>query len=227
VPDPNLHPSLPAGERPDPPALRVAVVAEVCLYREGLAHSLSRRAETQVLGTAGDVPEALELVKSLLPDVLLLDLGTPGAADVARAAREEGVRVVALAIAESDDAVLACAEAGLAGYVARGASMDDLVRTLQAVARGELVCPPHVAGMLFRRVGSLTVGRNGAARAALTPREREIAALIDQGMSNKEISRRLRIGLSTVKNHVHSLLEKLQVSRRGAAAARLREPEPR
>jgi DNA-binding NarL/FixJ family response regulator len=207
------------------PRLGVVVVAEVCLYREGLAQSLGHRPEVEVLGTASSRDEALELVCRARPDVVLLDMATPGAADVARGAHQAlaCVKVVALAIHETEEVVLACAAAGLEGYVSRSASLDDLVGTLQAVARGELVCPPCIAGSLFRQVAALSAARGGAGHAALTPRERQIAALIDEGMSNKEISRRLRIGLSTVKNHVHNLLEKLGVSRRGAAAARLRD----
>jgi DNA-binding NarL/FixJ family response regulator len=133
--------------------------------------------------------------------------------------------VVALAITESEAGVLACAETGVAGYVTRDASMDEVVATLLAVARGELACPPAIAASLFRHVGTLSARRGEPAPDVLTPREREIVELIEQGLSNKEISRRLSIGLSTVKNHVHNLLEKLHVPRRGAAAARLREPE--
>jgi two-component system nitrate/nitrite response regulator NarL len=204
--------------------LRVAVVAEVCLYREGIANCLALRRETEVVATAGQRLDALDLLRRTHPDVLLLDLATPGAAEIVREARG-ATRVVALAITETADGVLACAESGVCGYVTRDASMEDLVRTLQAVARDELVCPPSIAASLFRHVGELASRRDGAqAPDALTPREREVVALIGQGLSNKEISRRLTIGLSTVKNHVHNVLEKLHVSRRSAAAARLRGP---
>lgn len=226
------------GARPVPAAdpaadrLRVAIVTEVCLYREGLAFSLGRRAETEVVGTAAARAESVELVRRERPDVLLLDMATDEAPRLVREVREAhaAVRVVALAIVETEEVVLRCAAAGVAGYVSRGASLDELVDTLGSVARGELVCSRTIAGSLFRRVGALTEPREDPALARLTPREREIAALIGQGLSNKEISRRLRIGLSTVKNHVHNLLEKLQVPGRTAAAARLRgleaAPEP-
>lgn len=218
--DPNAP--APATDAP----LRVAVVAEVCLYREGVAQSLARRPEAVVTDTAGCRADALELLRRAAPQVLLLDMGTPGAREVIAAARTMApqTRVVALAITESEEGVLACAEAGVAGYVTRDASIDDLLGTLLAVARGELVCPPAIAASLFRHVGTLSARRAEPAPDVLTPREREIAALIEQGLSNKEISRRLSIGLSTVKNHVHNVLEKLHVPRRGAAAARLRPP---
>jgi two-component system, NarL family, nitrate/nitrite response regulator NarL len=210
---------LPAAGAP----LRVAVVAEVCLYREGVAQSLMRRPEAVVTATAGCRADALELLRHGAPQVLLLDLGIAGAGDVIAAARTLApeTRIVALAITESEEGVLACAEAGVAGYLTRDASMDDLLGTLLSVARGELVCPPAIAASLFRHVGTLSARRAEPAPDVLTPREREIAALIRLGMSNKEISRRLSIGLSTVKNHVHNVLEKLHVPRRGAAAARM------
>lgn len=209
--------------------LRLILVADVCLYREGLAHSLALRADAHVLGTAADGPAALELVRRHGGALVLLDMVTPGAPGIARDVRDADslARVVALAVDECHDQVLACAEAGLAGYVPRTATMEELIETLQRVARGELVCPPSITGSLFRRVGALAGRPEPPASAPappphLTPRECEIVALIDQGLSNKEISRRLRIGPSTVKNHIHNLLEKLHVSRRGAAAARMR-----
>lgn len=224
VSTPPHDPTVPVPATDTP--LRVAVVAEVCLYREGVAQSLARRSEAVVTDTAGCRAEALELLRRAAPQVLLLDMGTPGAREVIAAARALApeTRVVALAITESEEGVLACAEAGVAGYVTRNASVDDLLGTLLAVARGELVCPPAIAASLFRHVGTLSARRAEPAPDVLTPREREIAELIEQGLSNKEISRRLSIGLSTVKNHVHNLLEKLHVPRRGAAAARMRPP---
>jgi DNA-binding NarL/FixJ family response regulator len=204
----------------------VVVATEVCLYREGLALSLERRGAAEIAAMTASPGETVERVVACRPDVVLLDMAMSGASAVVRRVREAvpPVQVVALAIAETEEVVVACAEAGVAGYVPRDASMDDLVRTLRAVARGELECPSRIAASLFRRVGALA-GRHPEPEGAhaLTPREREIVALIDRGCSNKEIARRLDIGLSTVKNHVHNLLEKLGVARRSAAAARVRE----
>jgi DNA-binding NarL/FixJ family response regulator len=203
----------------------VAVATDVCLYREGLANCLSRRPETEVVATAGRLADALDLLRCAHPDVLLLDLALAGSVEVVHAARatRPETRVVALAISDTEQGVLACAEAGVWGYVTRDASVDDLMGMMLAVARGELLCGPTIAASLFRHVGELAARRGDPADAAtLTPREREVLGLVGEGLSNKEISRRLSIGLSTVKNHVHNLLEKLHVSRRGAAAARLR-----
>ena len=218
--------AAPPGEATSSPLPRVVVAAEVCLYREGLALSLERRGAAEVAALASSPGETVERVMACRPDVVLLDMAMCGAAGVVRRVREAvpPVQVVALAIAETEEVVVACAEAGVAGYVPRDASMDDLVRTLRTVARGELELPSHIAASLFRRVGALAVRRPEPEPAhTLTPREREIVALIDRGCSNKEIARRLDIELSTVKNHVHNLLEKLGVARRSAAAARVRE----
>jgi len=101
--------------------------------------------------------------------------------------------------------------------------MDDLVNTIHSVARGELLCSPRIAATLFRALHAQGSRPDGDRLAlTLTAREREIAPLIDRGLSNKEIAAQLRIEVATVKNHVHNLLEKLQVASRGEAAARLR-----
>ena len=119
---------------------------------------------------------------------------------------------------------LACAEAGVAAFVTRDTSLDGLTATLECVAQGGARCSPRATAALLRRLASLADGRPPATRGAqLTPREREILTLIDQGRSNKQIARQLQIQLATVKNPVHSVLEKLQVERRGAAAAAMRE----
>src|SRR5262245_28521015 len=138
------------------------------------------------------------------------------------AARAPLVKIVALAVREDEQDLVTCAAAGVAGYVTRGASVDDLIQALDGVARGELLCSPQTAATLWRRLAAFARG-DGAGEHAnlLTPREREIGTLLEAGLSNKEIAVRLGIEVATVKNHVHNVLEKLQVHRRAQAAARL------
>jgi two-component system, NarL family, nitrate/nitrite response regulator NarL len=218
-PVPDAGPSSPSPAA----ALRVVLGTGVRLYREGLTMSLERRPETVVVGSAQSAAEVLHLSRTRAADVVLLDLDLPGAERVVSRVRAErpALKVVALAVAETEESVVACARAGVAGYVDRGASIDDLIRTLGAVARDELPCSAAMAGMLFRRIGALARDPAAVEPEGLTGREQQILSLIDQGLSNKEIARRLHIGLSTVKNHVHNLLTKLGVARRGAAAALL------
>ena len=121
--------------------------------------------------------------------------------------------------------MLPLAEAGIAGWVTREASVDDLRATVASAAAGEAVFSPRLAASLLRRVAALASERRvGAQATPLTRRQREILALIDEGLSNKEIARRLSIEVATVKNHVHNILEKLEVTRRAEAAALVREP---
>jgi DNA-binding NarL/FixJ family response regulator len=205
--------------------VRVLIAAEIRLYREGLADMLRQEPGVEIVGTASGADEAVRTLRALSPDVVLVDLGSLDNAWVVRAlaAAVPGTRVVALSVPNTEPDLLACAEAGLAGYVTRDGSIEDVVAAVEAAARGEVLCSPRMAATLFQRVATLALERSPAAiESRLTHRELQILDLIDQGMSNKEIARRLMIELSTVKNHVHNILEKLQVRRRTEAAARAR-----
>ena len=209
------------------PDVRTVVAASVRLYRDGISLSLERRPGVRVVGVAADAAATLAAVAQGAPDVVLLDVSMEGALGLVRAvhaARPEA-RVVAFAVDdEHEDAVLACVEAGVAGWVGRDGSMDDLVRAVVSAARGELVCSARVAALLSRRVAALAGQRHGAPPVAqLTPRETEIGELISRGLSNKHIARTLSLRLATVKNHVHNILEKLNVRTRGEAGALLRD----
>jgi DNA-binding NarL/FixJ family response regulator len=155
-------------------------------------------------------------------------------------------RVVAFGVKETDEEILALAAAGTAGYVCNSAESSDVVRVLEQVMCDELSCSPRAAASLYRRVAALSRGDtdpvinisvsgnvsghgndsgdgNGHARGVpLSRRELQIARLIDCGLTNKQIGRELGIEAATVKNHVHNLCEKLDVHRRGEAAARIR-----
>lgn len=204
--------------------LRVFIVAAARLYQDGLAYALRRRPWIEVVGTTSSAETAAEL-SGLHVDVVLVDaLGTDaGAAIRAIRRRVGGVKVVALAVTEREEELIELAEAGADGFVTRDGSLDDLLAALENVGRGEAFCPPQFVGALLRRV-ALLASEHSASRPVrrLTPREREIVALIGEGLSNKEIAARLTIEVATVKNHVHNILEKLDVRRRGEAVARVR-----
>ena len=204
--------------------VRVAIIAEIRLYREGLAELLAG-AGIEVAGSAAGADVGLECLRTSRPDVALVDMAMPGWRMIPNALTMAvpETRIVALGVLETEPHVLACAEAGVAGYVPRDASAADLVDTLDGVVRGEVVCPPEIIGSLFRRVGALALERRPAlAVHRLTARELEVVDLIDEGLSNKQIARRLSIESSTVKNHVHNVLDKLEVHRREEAAAWVR-----
>src|SRR6478672_10443654 len=203
---------------------RVLVVAEIRLFREGLAEMLRAEPEIEVVATAAGADEAVRALRELAPDVALVDMAIPDNKWLVRALVEAvpGACIVALAVPEIEREVLACAEVGVAGYVTRDGSIEDVVAAVESAARGEILCSPRMAARLFQRVATLALERSPNIESRLTTRELEILDLIDQGLSNKEIARRLTIELSTVKNHVHNILEKLNVSGRAEAAARAR-----
>jgi two-component system nitrate/nitrite response regulator NarL len=207
---------------PTPP--RLLIVADVRLYREGIQASLSNRPQFSVIGAVSNAEEALRLAAETPPDIVIVDMATRHSLTVVRSIRHDlpDAHIVGFGVDEVEGEVLACAEAGLAGYVPSDASLDELVVRVESVHRGELLCTPRMAATLFRRLESRNHGDDPQPQAVvLTAREREVLKLVDDGLSNKEIAVQLRIEVSTVKNHVHNVLDKLNVTSRMEAAARL------
>jgi len=208
------------------PLVRAMVAASVRLYRDGLAHSLG--AAMQVVAQTGDAPDTLDQASRLAPDVIVLDVSLDGALPLVRSLYEAvpAVRVVAFAVDDAaEQQVLACAEAGVAGWIGRDATAAEIVDAALRAARGELLCSARTAALLTQRLAALARERLAPApapAAQLTPREAEIGELLCRGHSNKHIARALGLQLATVKNHVHNILEKLEVSSRGEAGALLR-----
>jgi len=164
-------------------------------------------------------------IGDMQPDVVLVDLGqTDPEAAVRMVKSASGLtRLVAFAFDETDDDVFACAAAGFCGYVARNSGAEELYRTLVDVMEGRMHCAPHIAATMFARLArSQRKFDPQGPLPALSSRGSEILPLVEQGRSNKEIARQLAISTATVKNHMHNILLKLQVSRRGQAAARVR-----
>ncbi|MDQ6829297.1 MAG: response regulator transcription factor [Gemmatimonadota bacterium] len=210
-------------------APRVLIISDVRLFREGLALGLCARGDVAIVGTAESLASARALLASCSPDIVLLDTGMARATELTRVllSSDAALKIVGVAVAEESADVVACGEAGMVGYVARDGSIEDVATAIHDVRRGELQCSPRMAAALFKRLASGGRAPSVAdASAALTPRELDVIELIDGGLSNKQIGQRLRIGTATVKNHVHNILEKLHVRRRGEAAARVRAIAP-
>jgi two-component system, NarL family, nitrate/nitrite response regulator NarL len=202
------------------PAPRVYVVSEVRLFREGLNGMLVQQGELKVVGQ-GSRSEALAELGALRPEVALLDAHGNDCRVFCHQALLiiPDLRVVAVAIGELDTDVMACIEAGISGYVPRDGSVEDVVRAVTCALAGEALCSPRLAASLFSRLASLSSSHAvELPGATLTLREREIAELVARGLPNKEIARRLRLGYPTVKNHVHNILQKLNLQRRGEIA---------
>lgn len=209
----------------------VLVVSELRLYREGLCQILRHDDRVSVSSTAESVMQALTAVREQQVDAILWDVAMPESRHAIKEIRFAwpAARVVALGLKEERSRILACAEAGFAGYVCPNASVDELVGTIESAVRDELRCSERIAGALLSRVSELADRLDAEAEleaGCLTQREREVVRLLDDGMSNKEIAKHLVIGLSTVKSHVHNILEKLGVQSRWQAAARARTMTP-
>jgi DNA-binding NarL/FixJ family response regulator len=198
--------------------VRVLLASDARVYREGLEKMLGEVEQIVVVGEATCAEEAAERVRRVEPDIVLLDMSMEDSFSAARqvARTSKTSRVVALGMQESETEVIRYAAIGIAGYVTRSGSMSDVVAAIDAVARGEVHCSPKIAGSLFRRIGVLSTTRRASTSptTGLTTREAQVLRLIQQGLSNKVISRRLGIRLATVKNHVHSILAKFGVHRR-------------
>jgi two-component system nitrate/nitrite response regulator NarL len=206
-------------------ATPVFIVTAVTLYRDGLTLALHGTPGLRVCGAAAGPFEFGSALATAERPVLLLDVATvagPQAVGEIQQAYPR-VRVMALGLAEITTEIVTWIEAGAAGYLTREQSLGELVAAIASLARDEVACPPQVAAALMRRVATLAAERRRVwANDLLSPRELEVVTLIDRGLSNKQIAAQLFITLATVKNHVHKILEKLDVHARAEAAAYLR-----
>ena len=210
-----------------PSQIRLFVVSGVRLVREGLARSVQtrRRIDVAVIGCAGFSKAETASIANLRPDVILVDLSNQDGIAAAQTLRvlSPTSKLIAFSVADTVEDVFACAAAGFSGYVPREACVDELLRAVRAASDGQMTCSPHIAAALFNQLADrLTPPKPANGGSLLTARERQVLTLSDEGWSNKEIGRRLQISPATVKNHIHSILQKLQVDRRGQAAALMR-----
>lgn len=207
--------------------VKVLLVDDQTLFRAGLRTLLSTRAELEVVGEAGDGAEALRVAAEARPEVVLMDLKMP-VLDGVGATRKLRVqlpscRVVALTTFEDDELVFEVLRAGAVGYLLKDAPIAQLVDAILAAARGESVLQPSVASKVIAELARLGAAPRSTALDKLSERERDVLRLIARGASNKEIAGALFVTEGTVKNHVTSILAKLEVGDRTQAALRARE----
>jgi DNA-binding NarL/FixJ family response regulator len=203
--------------------IRVLVVSENRLHGEGLTLRLSAEPGIRAIGPRESIAETLPLLAANEADLVLVDV-EPSAAhhrELAAAVQAaQHVPYVALAAADSEWEIVDWAEAGAFSIVDRRGSPAELAAILQAVHRRESICSPRIAGTLLRCLRSLLrEGRPPEGRSRLTHRERDVLSLMGDGLSNKEIAHQLGLQLPTVKNHIHSIFEKLEVRSRAMAVS--------
>lgn len=197
------------------------MVTEIRLYREGAADLLRALPDVSVVASAASAASAVSAARRHECDVALLDMSMSGPVEAigSLVAARPSLRVVALGVLEQGPDVVACAEAGVYGYVSRDAGFEDVAAALRSAARGEVACSGRVAAELIQHISRQARSRPLSSTAVtLTRRERDVLRLIQSDMSNKEIARALDLQLSTVKNHVHNVLAKCGATARGEIA---------
>ena len=210
--------------------IRILLVDDQTMFRSGMRMLLSSQTDFEVIGEAADGEEALQKCASLKPDVVLMDLRMPvldGAAATRRLrASQPAIRVIVLTTFDEDAAIFDGLRAGAIGYLLKDAPTDKLYEAIRAAARGETVLQPSVAAKVvaqFTRLSDQAPAWAQALAEPLSPRELEILRLLANGATNREIADQLVLAEGTVKNHVTSILGKLGVTDRTAAAMKAKE----
>ena len=200
--------------------IRILVVDDHIVVREGLCALLGEWPEFQVVGQAGDGEQAVRQAKSLRPDVILMDLVMPhkdGVAAIIEIKEEDpDARILVLTSFSEDRKAYDAVKAGALGYVLKDSSSDEVIEAIRDVYRGELALKPSLALRVIRELGRPS--SLPPAEEPLTDREVEVLQLVAQGLSNQEIGDRLKISERTVRSHVSSILEKLHLANRTQAA---------
>jgi two-component system, NarL family, nitrate/nitrite response regulator NarL len=205
-------------EKPVP--RRVLVVSDIRILREGLAEVLSRDGSFSVVGIVGGLEEAVESGALKSAQIALVDVALPEGTNAVVRLRELSprIQIIVFALSDTDDSVIRWAEAGVCGYLPRSAGLSDLVYFIDCILQGEQICSARIAARLLRRIAAgqprLQPQSAGERKPMLTAREHDIVRHLGAGLSNKEIARRLNIGLATTKSHVHNVLNKLVLDRR-------------
>ena len=203
--------------------LRLVVVDDHEVVRQGLVALLDRKDGFQVVAEAGTVAEAIATARRYQPDIVVMDVRLPDGSGVEacwdiRAERPE-TRVVMLTSYPDEEAVLSAIVAGASGYLLKQIRARDLVAALETVGRGESLLDPAVTEKVLERVRRIATGGQSDELAALTAQEQRILLLVAEGKTNKEIAAEIYLSDKTVKNYVSSILSKLNLERRAQAAA--------
>ncbi len=203
----------------DADPIRVLVVDDHPVVRQGLRSFLSSREGMEVVGEAGDAAAAVTQAAHLLPDVVLLDLVMPGSGAIEAIGRIRALSpapgVLVLTSFAADDQVLPAVRAGASGYVLKDVAPGELEAAIRTVHRGGVVLDPQVASMVM---GEVARGPGASGVDLLTPREQEVLRLLGRGLSNRELAAALFVSEKTVKTHVSNILSKLRLADRTQAA---------
>jgi len=199
--------------------LRVLIVDDSPLFRQGLANLLNNRPDMQVVAEAGDGFEAVDKARETVPDVVLMDIIMPrcDGLEATRIIKQEmpHVQIVMLTVSESEENLFQAIKLGARGYLLKNVEAEELLHVLRGLSQGETYVAPGIAARILQEFA-----RPSRTTEQLSAREKHVLGLVTQGLSNKEISQSLGISPSTVKNHLRNIMEKLHVRNRVEAAIR-------
>ncbi len=205
--------------------LRILLVDDSVLFRKGIASLLSSKGNMQVVGEAGDGPEAIDRTRELLPDLILMDINMPRCDGIEATKRIKDempyATIVMLTVSDDDQDLFDAIKNGARGYLLKNMEPDDLFELLEGVSNGEAPISRTMATKILGEFALRTRKPTPVASPAnsITPREKEVLRLVTAGMSNKEIASVLFITENTVKNHLRNILEKLHLQNRVQIAA--------
>ena len=209
--------------------VRILLIEDNRILRDGIKALINAQADLHVVGTSGGNRDTLRQARTEKAQVVLMDLGLrneDGLRIVAALTKElPQLKVIGMGLIPSQSDIIEFVEAGASGFILKDASLDDLLRTIRSVVRGARVLPPPLTGSLFDRVIEQALRRRKGrlpVAVRMTKREREVIALIADGLSNKEIAQMLNLSPYTVKSHVHNILEKMALHSRLQIATHFR-----
>jgi len=205
--------------------IRVVVVDDHPLYRSGVVATLKDYEDVEVVGEGSSVGDATKLAEGQQPDIVLLDISMPGnglnaVGEILKLSAK--TRIVMLTASEDEAEVMAALDAGASGYALKGIGGDELVSIVRGVAEGNFYVAPTLAGRLLVKSKAGRATPEALAMSTLSAREQDVAGLLTEGRSNKEIARALGLQEKTVKHHMTQILQKLRVRNRVEAAMAVR-----
>jgi len=209
--------------------IKLAIIDDHALFREGLASIVKLEPDIEVAGMAGSVEEAIEVIRTAKPDIVLMDFTLPDGTgvDATRKVLEEhpNCKIIFLTMSDNDDDLFAAIRSGAKGYLLKNLSPSNLVTAIRSVQQGESALSRAMTMRLMEELSrTKEPERQGdATLAKLTPREMDVLTELVAGITNREIAERLYLSENTVKYHVHSILDKLNLPDRKAAAAFAKE----
>jgi DNA-binding NarL/FixJ family response regulator len=201
--------------------IRLYLIEDNRMLREGITAAINGHNDIKVVDVSDGHQDTISKVETSKPHVVLMDLGLGGrnSLEVVQMLKKNfpALKVIGMGLVPAQSDIMEFVQAGAEGFILKNATMDDVLKTIRSVAAGDTVLPPQMTGSLFFQVAEralLKGKRNLKSAVRMTQREKEIIALIVEGMSNKQIADKLNIATFTVKSHVHNILEKLALHSR-------------